>query len=411
MPAKGSALNHAPSEPATKRQLLGARVLTATYAFAGLFAFFMWLTTVGNSTTSNLVAIAFNLINIPVSHSLVSSMVLLLITRALVGRKRIGLRTVIAFQVIGTAMSLWYFVARLLAHQWPFNDWFWVWSGISAILGLAMLWWLWRLRSVFTGRLQPGALLSAVLVAISGWLIALGVGWLLLDFTPALSMVATLTRDSTLAYSLIVLPLFVREGLDAPVYLVAPEVMRATVGFDLHRGALASVERRAPCDVDAVVVPDRPQLLVAAEGLNDHENLGALYRNAAAFGCAGVVLDPTCADPFYRRSVRVSQGNVLAIATAAMGSIEDLRRAGAATVALTPRADTTLTDLDAATLGPGPVAVVVGAEGPGLCDATIDAADHRAAIPMAAGVDSLNVATAAAIALFHLQAARLPPAT
>jgi tRNA G18 (ribose-2'-O)-methylase SpoU len=204
-------------------------------------------------------------------------------------------------------------------------------------------------------------------------------------------------------------PLLAHRNL--PVAVTSADVLRDVVGFDLHRGALASVERRAPCDVDAVVVPDRPQLLVAAEGLNDHENLGALYRNAAAFGCAGVVLDPTCADPFYRRSVRVSQGNVLAIATAAMGSIEDLRRAGAATVALTPRADTTLTDLDAATLGPGPVAVVVGAEGPGLCDATIDAADHRAAIPMAAGVDSLNVATAAAIALFHLQAARLPPAT
>ncbi len=160
-------------------------MLTAIYAFAGLFAFFMWLTTVGNSTTSNSVAIAFNLINIPVSHSLVSSVVLLLITRALVGRKRIGLRTVIAFQVIGTAMSLWYVVARLLARQWPFSDWFWVWSGISAVLGLAMLWWLWQLRSVFSGRLQPGALLSAVLVAICGWLIALGVGWLLLDFTPA----------------------------------------------------------------------------------------------------------------------------------------------------------------------------------------------------------------------------------
>lgn len=200
-------------------------------------------------------------------------------------------------------------------------------------------------------------------------------------------------------------------GRDLPVAVTAADVLREVVGFDLHRGALASVERRPPCDLGTVVVPGRSQLLVAGEGLNDHENLGGLYRNAAAFGCVAVALDPSCADPFYRRSVRVSQGNVLAVPTATMHSIDDLRQAGVTTVALTPRGTTNLADLDPATLASGPVAVVVGAEGPGLSDATIDAADHRASIPMAAGVDSLNVATAAAIALFHLHAAMGPPRT
>jgi tRNA G18 (ribose-2'-O)-methylase SpoU len=145
------------------------------------------------------------------------------------------------------------------------------------------------------------------------------------------------------------------------------------------------------------------QLLVAAEGLNDHENLGALYRNAAAFGCAAVVVDPTCADPFYRRSVRVSQGNVLAVPTATMTGIGDVHRAGVTTVALTPGATDRLVDLDPAIVANGPVAVLVGAEGPGLRPNTLAAAHHQVAIPMATGVDSLNVATAVAIALFHLR--------
>ncbi|MGN6693538.1 MAG: TrmH family RNA methyltransferase, partial [Aquihabitans sp.] len=178
------------------------------------------------------------------------------------------------------------------------------------------------------------------------------------------------------------------------------------VGFDIHRGAQASVERRAPVPLAELLAAGGPELLVAAEGLNDHENLGSLYRNAAAFGCAGVVLDPTCADPFYRRSVRVSQGNVLAVPTASMRTIEDLHAAGVATIALTPAADHQLVDLHRTALGTGPVAVLVGAEGPGLDPRTIAAAKHRASIPMEAGVDSLNVATAAAIALFHLRAGR-----
>lgn len=196
-------------------------------------------------------------------------------------------------------------------------------------------------------------------------------------------------------------------GDGPPEVLVADEVvLRAVVGFDLHRGALASVTR-APERAVSPPALEGAHLLVVAEGINDHENLGSLYRNAAAFGVDAVVLDPTGADPFYRRAVRVSLGHVLAVPTlraaAFPAGLEDLHRCGVTTVALTPGAAVDLRHLDRATLGPGPVAVVVGAEGPGLTAPALAAAHHRVAITMADGVDSLNVATAAAIALHHLQ--------
>lgn len=192
-----------------------------------------------------------------------------------------------------------------------------------------------------------------------------------------------------------------------PEVLVADEaVLRAVVGFDLHRGALASVTR-APERTASPPALEGAHLLVVAEGINDHENLGSLYRNAAAFGVDAVVLDPTSADPFYRRAVRVSLGHVLAVptlrATSFPTGLEDLHRCGVTTVALTPSATVDLRDLDRTSLGPGPVAVVVGAEGPGLTPPALATAHHRAAITMADGVDSLNVATATAIALHHLQ--------
>ncbi len=182
------------------------------------------------------------------------------------------------------------------------------------------------------------------------------------------------------------------------------EPLRAVVGFDLHRGALASVQRRTPVPATDLLAPGA--LLVATEGVNDHENLGALYRNAAAFGAAGVLTDPTSADPFYRRSIRVSLGHVLAVPTGQLGTLpaglDDLHDRGATTIALTPAGDRALRELDPAALGPGPVVILVGAEGPGLTDAALAAARHQVRIEMAPGVDSVNVATAAAIALHHL---------
>jgi tRNA G18 (ribose-2'-O)-methylase SpoU len=193
-------------------------------------------------------------------------------------------------------------------------------------------------------------------------------------------------------------------AVDAPIAVADESVLRDVVGFDIHRGALASVDRVAPRP--AIELVGAGSLLLAAEGVNDHENLGALYRNAAAFGVGAVLLDATSADPFYRRSVRVSLGNVLAVPTGHLGplpaGLDDLHERGVTTVALTPAGDRDLRDLDAAGCGPGPVAVLVGAEGPGLSAATLAAATHRVRIPMATGVDSLNVATAAALALHHL---------
>lgn len=200
-------------------------------------------------------------------------------------------------------------------------------------------------------------------------------------------------------------------SLEAPVYVGAPEVVNAVSGFHLHRGALASADRR-PMPPLAAVVAGAARLVVA-EGVNDHENLGALFRNAAAFGTGAVVLDPTSADPLYRRSVRVSMGQVLRVpftragARAWPGDLERLRAAGFELLALTPGPDAE----DLRSVRPSPRwALLVGAEGPGLSAAALAAADRRVRIPMAPAVDSLNVATAAAVALHWLAAGAVPSA-
>ncbi len=195
-----------------------------------------------------------------------------------------------------------------------------------------------------------------------------------------------------------------------PVYVASDDVLRTTVGFDLHRGALASAVRPAD-DVRepaSVLRPGAGRLLVC-EGVNDHENLGSLFRNAAAFGVDAVLLDPTTADPLYRRSVRVSLGHVLRVPYARVAwpaALDALRASGWRTVALTPGATRSVDDLAADLEGAGDddrrVALLVGAEGPGLSADALAAATDRVRIPMAWGVDSLNVATAAAVALHVL---------
>jgi tRNA G18 (ribose-2'-O)-methylase SpoU len=190
-------------------------------------------------------------------------------------------------------------------------------------------------------------------------------------------------------------------GCDAPVFLVDQPVMESIAGFRFHRGALASAARRRPDGLDEVVAG--ADLVVVAEGVNDNENLGALFRNAAAFGARALVLDAATADPLYRRSIRVSMGHALRTPFArvddASSAVERLRASGYEVLALTPAAD-------AEDLRTVPVrsrqALLVGAEGPGLSAHTMAAADRRVRIRMAAEVDSLNVATAAAIALHHL---------
>ena len=193
-------------------------------------------------------------------------------------------------------------------------------------------------------------------------------------------------------------------AVDAPVYLATQEVMEAVTGFHFHRGALAAADRGVGADPDEVVAGAGRLLLV--EGVSDNENLGALFRNAAAFGVDGVLLDPTTADPLYRRSVRVSSGHVLRIPFARLkdwpaAAIAGLQAHGFEVLALTP--SPTADDLRSLAPAPGRRrALLVGTEGPGLSAGALSAADRRVRIAMAPGVDSLNVATAAAIALHHL---------
>lgn len=184
------------------------------------------------------------------------------------------------------------------------------------------------------------------------------------------------------------------------VHVGSQALLEQVTGFAIHRGVVASAGR-LPLPAPAELVRGARRVLVV-EAVNDHENLGALFRNAAAFGVDAVLLDPRCADPLYRRSVRVSLGHVLQVPWARTGplaeAVDGLHDAGLAVLALTPTGERTVHDV-ATTRPDQRVAWLVGAEGPGLDRATTDAADERVRIPIVAGVDSLNVATAAAVAL------------
>jgi tRNA G18 (ribose-2'-O)-methylase SpoU len=189
------------------------------------------------------------------------------------------------------------------------------------------------------------------------------------------------------------------------VFALPARSIEAISGVHFHRGVLAVAERPTlPAVADLVRGASRVLVL---ESVNDHENIGSLFRNAAAFGVDAVVLDPTSADPLYRRSTRVSLGHVLRIPFARVedgrwpAALDDVRQAGIEVLALTPAPDATpIGEVVAAR--PSRVALLVGAEGPGLTSAAMAAADRRVRIPMVSGVDSVNVATAAAIALAAL---------
>jgi len=192
------------------------------------------------------------------------------------------------------------------------------------------------------------------------------------------------------------------EPLDAPVFVADKWLLSDVVGFRVTRGVLASAVRPAQPHLDALLSSARR--VAVLESLNDFENLGALFRNAAAFGVDAVLLDPQTADPLYRRSVRVSMGHVLRVPFAVLpgawpDSLTVLREHGITTFGLTPRPSAVpLKSVDV----PDRWAVLLGAEGPGLTDAALATADQLVRIPMADGVDSLNVATAAAVAFAHL---------
>lgn len=181
-----------------------------------------------------------------------------------------------------------------------------------------------------------------------------------------------------------------------PVFVASRQVIGSVVGFDLHRGVVACAERRP--------LPDLAQLtatstrLAVLEGLNDAENLGAIARAARAFGVGGMLIDPTCTDPYSRRTIRVSMGEVLGLpigrATTWPDALADVRQAGFEVWAMTPSAADDIWSLEV----PPRLAVMFGSEGPGLTSTALGLADRHVRIPIAAEVDSLNVAHAAAIA-------------
>lgn len=191
--------------------------------------------------------------------------------------------------------------------------------------------------------------------------------------------------------------------LDCPVYVASPEVLHAVTGFHVHRGALGSFGR--PPLRSAADVLDAARRILVLEEVNSPTNLGAIFRSAAGLGMDAVLLSPTCCDPLYRRAMRVSMGEVLAVPYAYLpdwpAGLTTVREAGFRVLALTPAADAV--PLDQLVVGADDrVALLLGAEGPGLSDDAQAASDVRVRIPMAAGVDSLNVAAATAVACWAI---------
>jgi len=213
---------------------------------------------------------------------------------------------------------------------------------------------------------------------------------------PIRSIVLAPNRVDDMASSLI--------GVTAPVFIAERAVISAVAGFDLHRGVIASAARPPLVSLDEVLsrpsATGRPHRLAVLEGLNDHENLGAVARSARAFDIDALVLDPTCADPYYRRTIRVSMGEILflpIVRSTIVDVVTTIRRHGGTSLALTPdRSAPSVNDVRLP--NDGPLALVLGSEGFGLDATTLDACDSRARIPIARDVDSLNVGHAAAVA-------------
>lgn len=210
------------------------------------------------------------------------------------------------------------------------------------------------------------------------------------------------------------------SGDDAPfsVFEVSREILKEVAGFDMHRGLVASADRLPESEelsVEALLdqleaTEGASGVIAVLEGVGDHENIGSIFRNAAGLGVDAVLFGAATAGPLYRRSVRVSMGHVLRLpwakfpgtTTTWQRDLQLLQSRGYEVVALTPSGNTTLREATEAARERGKkVAVMVGAEGPGLTEHAMRAADVRAVIPMARGTDSLNVATAAAIAFYE----------
>jgi tRNA G18 (ribose-2'-O)-methylase SpoU len=191
----------------------------------------------------------------------------------------------------------------------------------------------------------------------------------------------------------------VLDGVQAPVLVVDEAMVEAVSGFHVHRGALGSLERRPLPSVESVLAGARRVLVL--EDVNDHTNVGAIFRNAAAFGMDAVLLSPRCADPLYRRAIKVSMGAVFSVPYARIehwyAGPDLLRAQGFQVLALTPAADAV--DIAAVELGER-VALLLGSEGHGLSGRWMAGADVCVHIPMSRAIDSLNVAATSAVACY-----------
>ena len=187
---------------------------------------------------------------------------------------------------------------------------------------------------------------------------------------------------------------------EAPCYVVDEDLAEAVTGFHVHRGALASLHRVALPSVEEVLTGART--VVVLEDVVDHTNVGAIFRSAAALEVDAVLLSPRCADPLYRRSVKVAMGAVFSVPYARIehwyDAVAALSDAGFTTVAMTLAADAVA--IEEAVAGRDRIALLMGTEGHGLSERWVSTADVRAIIPMAEGVDSLNVAAATAVACY-----------
>jgi len=187
---------------------------------------------------------------------------------------------------------------------------------------------------------------------------------------------------------------------DAPCYVMSEKTAEEVTGFHVHRGALASLKRRPLPSVESVLEGARSVLVL--EDIVDHTNVGAIFRSGAALGFDAVLLAPRCADPLYRRSIKVAMGAVFALPWTRLPdwyeALPSLSSAGFTTVALTLADDAV--DIEKAVEGVDKVALVLGSEGHGISPRWQQAADRRAIIPMSAGIDSLNVAAATAVACY-----------
>jgi len=192
----------------------------------------------------------------------------------------------------------------------------------------------------------------------------------------------------------------VLDASDAPCFVVSERLAEEVTGFHVHRGALAAMDRlplRPPLELARTA-----RTLAVLEDLVDHTNVGAVFRSGAAMGFDAVVLAPRCADPLYRRSVKVAMGAVFSLPWTRLpdwyAAMPTLSARGFTTVALTP-ADDAVT-IEQAVRGVDRLALVVGTEGGGLSPRWLASAEVRAVIPMAGGIDSLNLAAATAVACY-----------